>query len=127
MPEIKTQLLNLQDIKSFLKISNFDVVRVEKKILSPVRLLGAGRIINRYLATLPIFSFFCLRQYVIARSLNNVSNTKFSSASIIIPCKNEQGNIEAAIKRLPVFSKDIEVIFIEGNSSDKTLGKNSIG
>ena len=68
MPEIKTQLLNLQDIKSFLKISNFDVVRVEKKILSPVRLLGAGRIINRYLATLPIFSFFCLRQYVIARS-----------------------------------------------------------
>ena len=37
MPEIKTQLLNLQDIKSFLKISNFDVVRVEKKILSPVK------------------------------------------------------------------------------------------
>jgi ubiquinone/menaquinone biosynthesis C-methylase UbiE len=123
MPEIKTQLLNLQDIKSFLKISNFDVVRVEKKILSPIRLLGIGRIINRYLATLPIFSFFCLRQYVIARSLNNIGKAKFSSASIIIPCKNEQGNIEAAIKRLPIFSKDIEVIFIEGNSSDKTWEK----
>ena len=46
MPEIKTQLLNLQDIKSFLKISNFDVVRVEKKILSPIKILGIGRIIE---------------------------------------------------------------------------------
>ena len=42
MPEIKTQLLNLQDIKSFLKISNFDVVRVEKKILSPVKTSWIG-------------------------------------------------------------------------------------
>ena len=88
-----------------------------------MRLLGIGRIINRYLATLPIFSFFCLRQYIIARSLNNIGKFKYSSASIIIPCKNEQGNIEAAIKRLPIFSKDIEVIFIEGNSSDKTWEK----
>ncbi len=123
MPEIKTQLLNLQDIKSFLKISNFDVVRVEKKILSPVSLFGLGRLINRYLATFPIFSFFCLRQYVIARSLDKIDKFKYNSASIIIPCKNEQGNIEAAIKRLPRFSKNLEVIFIEGNSSDKTWEK----
>ena len=64
-----------------------------------------------------------MRQYVVARSLNSIVKTKFSSASIIIPCKNEQGNIEAAIKRLPIFAKDIEVIFIEGNSSDKTWEK----
>ncbi|MDC3024319.1 glycosyltransferase [Alphaproteobacteria bacterium] len=123
MPEINTQLLNLQDIKSFLKISNFDVVRIEKKILLPISLLGIGRIINRYLATLPLFSFFCLRQYVIARSLTKVNDHKYNSASIIIPCKNEQGNIENAIKRLPRFSKRMEVIFVEGNSSDKTWEK----
>lgn len=123
MPEIKTQLLNLQDIKSFLKISNFDVVRVEKKILSPIKLLGIGRVLNRYFATLPIFSFFCLRQYVIARSLDKIDKTKYNSASIIIPCKNEQGNIEAAIKRLPRFAKNMEIIFVEGNSSDQTWKK----
>ena len=121
MPEIKTQLLNLQDIKSFLKISNFDVVRVEKKILSPIKILGIGRLINRYLATLPVFSFFCLRQYIIARSLDKIDKFKYTSASIIIPCKNEQGNIEDAIKRLPRFSKDMEIIFIEGNSRDNTF------
>ncbi len=120
MPEIKTQLLNLQDIKSFLKIANFDVVRLEKKILSPIKFFGIGRVVNRYLATFPLLSFFCLRQYVVARSLEKTSKTEYSSASIIIPCKNEEGNIESAIKRLPKFTKKLEVIFIEGNSNDKT-------
>tara|TARA_B100000029_G_C17520341_1_gene939635 strand:+ start:190 stop:1641 length:1452 start_codon:yes stop_codon:yes gene_type:complete len=123
MPEIKTQLLNLNDIKSFLKIANFDVVRLEKKILSPIKLFGLGRVINRYLATLPIFSFFCLRQYVVARSLESLRKIDYNSASVIIPCKNEAGNIEAAIKRLPRFTRKLEVIFIEGNSSDNTWEK----
>ena len=123
MPEIKTQLLNLQDIKSFLKIANFDVVRLEKKILSPIKFFGIGRVVNRYLATFPLLSFFCLRHYVVARSLEKLSKTEYSSASIIIPCKNEEGNIEAAIKRLPKFTKKLEVIFIEGNSNDKTWEK----
>ncbi len=123
MPEIKTQLLNLNDIKNFLDIANFDVVRLEKKILFPINFFGFGRLINRYLATLPILSFFCLRQYVIARSLEKASKVQYKSASIIIPCKNEEGNVEAAIKRLPIFSNKLEVIFIEGNSTDKTWEK----
>ena len=44
MPEVKTQLLNLNDIKNFLKISNFDVVRLEKKILSPIKLFWYRKI-----------------------------------------------------------------------------------
>ena len=76
MPEVKTQLLNLNDIKNFLKISNFDVVRLEKKILSPIKFFGIGRFLNRYFAILPIFSFFCLRQYVVARSLEKAFQEK---------------------------------------------------
>ena len=123
MPEIKTQLMNLNDIKNFLNIANFDVVRLEKKILSPLKLFGIGRIINRYLATMPILSFFCLRHYVVARSLKKACKEEYNSASIIIPCKNEEGNIEQAIARLPKFSKNLEVIFVEGNSKDKTWEK----
>jgi glycosyltransferase involved in cell wall biosynthesis len=39
----------------------------------------------------------------------------------VIPCRNERGNIEAAIRRLPSFGTDMEIIFIEGHSSDGTL------
>jgi len=42
------------------------------------------------------------------------------SVSIIIPARNEKGNIENAIKRLPAFGASQELIFVEGHSSDQT-------
>ena len=44
-----------------------------------------------------------------------------SSASVVIPCRNEKGNIEPAIQRLERFADDVEVIYVEGHSSDGTL------
>jgi glycosyltransferase involved in cell wall biosynthesis len=42
------------------------------------------------------------------------------SVSIIIPARNEKGNIQSAIERLPSFGKSQELIFVEGHSSDGT-------
>ena len=39
-------LLNPSDIKNFLKLSNFETVRVERKILLPMKVLGLERFIN---------------------------------------------------------------------------------
>jgi glycosyltransferase involved in cell wall biosynthesis len=41
--------------------------------------------------------------------------------SIVIPCRNEKGNIEPVIQRLERFADDMEVIYVEGHSSDGTL------
>ena len=120
MPEVSTHLLNIEDIKSFLKVSNFDVVRKEKKILVPLKLFGFARILNKYLSTLPIFSFFCLRHYIVARSISAGKKHIPNSASIIVPCKNERGNVEQAVKGIAKFAEQTEVIFVEGNSSDGT-------
>ena len=43
------------------------------------------------------------------------------SVSIIIPCRNERGNIEQAVKRLPHFGAHQEIIFVDGHSTDGTL------
>ncbi len=37
------------------------------------------------------------------------------------PARNERGNIEPAVQRLPQFCDDIEIIFIEGHSKDGTF------
>jgi glycosyltransferase involved in cell wall biosynthesis len=42
------------------------------------------------------------------------------SVSIVIPARNESGNIENAIRRMPEFGRSIEIIFVEGNSTDDT-------
>ena len=42
------------------------------------------------------------------------------SLTIVIPARNERGNIEDALNRMPDFGAPTEVIFVEGNSSDGT-------
>jgi glycosyltransferase involved in cell wall biosynthesis len=61
-----------------------------------------------------------LRHYSVCRSLRK-ANDSIRSASVVIPARNEKGNIEPAIKRMPRFCDGIEVIFIEGHSRDGTM------
>ena len=42
------------------------------------------------------------------------------SATIVIPARNERGNIESAIRRMPRFAEALEIIFVEGHSRDDT-------
>ena len=120
MPNINSTLLSPSDILNFLEGSNFQTVRVDRKILLPFKIFGFERIINRYISPLPLFSNICLRHYNIARSLKVINKEKKKSVSIIIPCKNEKGNISSAIRRIKKFTEKIEVIFVEGNSNDGT-------
>ncbi|MEI8136899.1 MAG: glycosyltransferase family 2 protein, partial [Bacteroidota bacterium] len=83
-------------------------------------------IFNKYLAKFPIFRFFTLNIYSFAKPLpenNEESYDKKYSTTVVIPARNESGNIENAILRLPKFGKHIEIIFIEGNSTDDTWQK----
>ena len=41
--------------------------------------------------------------------------------SVIVPARNEAGNIAAIIDRVPLMGKETEIIFVEGNSKDDTL------
>ena len=123
MPDLNPPLFGLSDLKNFLKISNFQTVKVEKKIILPHFFFGLGRLINRFIANFPIINELCLRQYLISRSLKVVNRSQFDSASIIVPCKNEFGNIKNCIDRIPKFCENIEVIFVEGNSKDNTWGE----
>lgn len=43
------------------------------------------------------------------------------ATTILIPCRNEKGNIEAAVLRTLSLGVATEIIFVEGNSTDGTL------
>jgi glycosyltransferase involved in cell wall biosynthesis len=75
--------------------------------------------INRFISILPVIRHLSLRHYSVCRSLLQ-RHDDVRSASVIIPARNERGNIEAAIKRMPQFCDDLEIIFVEGHSSDDT-------
>jgi len=113
-------VLSPADIHSLAALSDFDVIKSESRLLSPLRLFGIGRLINRFVSILPLIRNLSLRHYSVCRSLRQ-KHDDIRSASIVIPARNERGNIESAIKRIPKFCDDIEVIFVEGHSGDGTL------
>ena len=94
-------------------------MRTEVRLLSPFALLGLGRLLNRFLSPMPLLRQLCLRHYMVARSSETVDDG-LRSATVVVPARNERGNIEAAVLRTPRFCDDIEYIFIEGHSRDGT-------
>jgi Glycosyl transferase family 2/Methyltransferase domain len=119
MPQPSQNVLAPADVCSLAALADFEALKSERRVLSPLRIFGLGRLINRFLAPFPVFSSLCLRHYTVCRSLRRLGEAP-STATIVIPARNERGNIEAAIQRIPRFAKTLEIIFVEGHSSDGT-------
>lgn len=118
MPTPEQSWLSLDDLRNLLALADFQVVKTERRLLCPVYVPLLSTLLNR-LGSLPFLNRACLSHYVVARPLA-VREPKALSVSIIIPCRNERGNIEPAVQRLPKFGRSQEVIFVDGHSKDGT-------
>ena len=108
------------DFLNLLDLADFEVISQEQRQLLPRRWLGLGPLINRFIAPLPGIRRLCLRTYIVGRPVRQFPDRRFS-VSIVIPCRNEKGNVENAILRMPKFGTAQEILFVEGNSSDATF------
>ena len=61
------------------------------------------------------------RIYVL-RDRGTAAAPRRASVSVIVPTRNEAGNVAAALARTPVMGSGTELIFVEGHSSDDTWG-----
>jgi glycosyltransferase involved in cell wall biosynthesis len=93
------------------------LIRHEPRILCPVRLWGIEHLLNRFIA--PFLPVFCFSVFSIAR-LAPVNQASEKSVSVVIPARNEAGNIEAAVQRTPEMGVAKELIFVEGHSKYNT-------
>jgi ubiquinone/menaquinone biosynthesis C-methylase UbiE len=116
----KINYIATADFLNVMDLADFEVISQEQRQLLPRRWLGLGPSINRYVAPLPGIRQLCLRTYIIGRPVRQFPDRKFS-VSIVVPCRNEEGNIENTILRMPKFAASQQILFVEGNSSDGTL------
>jgi glycosyltransferase involved in cell wall biosynthesis len=63
-----------------------------------------------------------LANFILARPLNADGGRPASRVSVIVPTRNEEGNIPAVFSRTPELGAGTELIFVEGRSSDDTSG-----
>ena len=111
-----------EDARNLLLLTGYELVREDSKLLIPAYIPVLSYFANRFLAPLPGFRLFNLLNIVVARpvSQSNSNPGAAPSVSVVVPARNEAGNIEAAILRTPAMGPDDELIFIEGNSTDNT-------
>jgi glycosyltransferase involved in cell wall biosynthesis len=94
---------------------------LESKLLIPLYIPLLSELINRFVAPLPFFRAFNLLNIAVTRPLHRQAPRHAApSVSVIVPARNEAGNIETAILRTPKMGPDDELIFIEGHSTDDT-------
>lgn len=114
-----------EDANNFLLLSDYEIVRSESRVLVPFYIPFISNVINRYIAPLPFFRLFNLVNIIVARpcKTEEANRTSAQSVSVVVAARNEEGNIEDLIHRLPEMGPDDELIFIEGNSTDNTWEK----
>jgi hypothetical protein len=109
------------DVENFLLLAGFEAVRRDSRLLCPVRIPVLSWILNTLLAPLVFFRSFTMVNILIARPMHGGSSQATTpSVSIVVPARNESGNIAAILRRCPKMGPDDELIFIEGNSTDDT-------
>jgi SAM-dependent methyltransferase len=109
--------ISRQDLWNLLELANWEVIKTEPRILCPVEIPILSSFLNRVMA--PLLSPLCLSIIVIARP-RGTREVRPTSVSVVIPARNEAGNIPAIVERTPRMGTWTELIFIEGNSSDNT-------
>lgn len=109
-----------EDIANLLRLSNFDVIRTSSYLMMPKRIPPLTSFFNYFLSLFPGFRLLNLVDLVIARPSPSPLRDEDLSVSVIVPCRNERGNVEDAIRRIPEMGRETEIIFVDGNSTDGT-------
>lgn len=112
--------LSVWDLENLLHLAHFDVIRQSTDVLCPVRLPLVDALCNRYLVRLAGLRHLGLVTFVVARPEGPPPGAERFTCSVVIPTRNERGNVAAAVARTPPLGAHTEIIFVDGNSTDGT-------
>ena len=110
------------DVKNLLALENFEVVKHSKEILLPRSIRFLSGFFNKFLSKLPGAAWFTLTNIFVARLCTKPKwKARKPVVSVIIPARNEAGNIKNILGRTPTMGSGTELVFVEGGSTDATF------
>ncbi|HEY2143094.1 MAG TPA: glycosyltransferase [Candidatus Udaeobacter sp.] len=120
VPRTEQNWLSTADIRNLLRLAGFEALETHRIVLLAKYLPLLSDFLNRFCARLPLLSKLCMTQVVVARMLPTSILRENLAVSVIIPCKNEKGNVEDAVRRIPALAGRTELIFCDDQSTDGT-------
>jgi SAM-dependent methyltransferase len=121
MPTAEQNWLSMNDLDNLLDLAHFEVVRQGTALLLPLRVPLLCTLFNRYLARLPLLRQLGLVQFLIARPQPPAAARREGSVTVLVPTRNERGNIRALVARVPEMGTATEILFVDGHSEDGTV------
>lgn len=121
MPRRPQNWLPFGAVESIAALEGFEVVRATHAVLCPVRVPVLSAILNRFVAKCPGVARLCLLHRVVLRRRPEAVSAPPPAVSVVVPCRNERGNIEPLVRRLPAMGSRTQIVFVDGDSSDGTV------
>jgi SAM-dependent methyltransferase len=120
-PGLGENWLTVSDINNLLNLSGFEPIKSSHEVLFPIGIPLLAPFLNKFLVRFWPFNHLGLTNFIIARPLGIAHrHVEKPKVSVIVPARNEAGNIENILSRVPEMGGGTEIVFVEGNSTDNT-------
>jgi len=104
---------------NLLELADFRIETSRHGLLVPIPIPWVAGIANRHLSGKRIVSYVDLVNVIVARP-GPALPLEHLTVSVVIPCRNEVDNVEAAVERTPDMGTHTEILFVDGASTDGT-------
>jgi SAM-dependent methyltransferase len=113
--------LTVGDMRNLLGLAGFEVIRRWEEVLCPVPVPGLAALANRVLVKSWPFKLGAMANFMVARpDPASLPPKPAPTVTVVVPARNEAGNIDAIFTRVPDMGRETELIFVEGHSRDDT-------
>jgi len=122
-PTLLQNWLTVPDLNNLLHLGGYEPLRHWQEVLWPVPTPGVQQLMNKVLVRFPPFSWGAMTNFLVARPARGrrvAAGERPPRVSVIVPARNESGNVEAIFDRVPEMGSGTELLFVEGNSTDDT-------
>lgn len=127
VPSPTANWLSESDFTTLFDLTDLEAVRFEDRMMLPFGVPGLSHLANKYLVKAPGMTRTALYRIYVLRArasspakVRSVDHVKTPSVTVVVPARNEAGNIEGAVYRTPLMGSATEIIFVEGGSKDAT-------
>ena len=113
--------LSLPDLRGFLHLAGFEVVKTGARMPCPKYVPGVAELLNDVVGRLPLLQRLGFVHYLVARPIMPLAKPPAAySCSVVVPCRDEEGNVPHIAPRVPQMGAFTEIVFVDDGSSDRT-------
>ncbi len=113
--------LTVEDIQNLLALSGWELIRSWEEVLWPLSFPILGGFCNKFLVKWWPFKYLALTNFFLARPSPAATPVLGPPVvSVIVPARNEAGNVPEIFRRVPEMGGGTELVLVEGHSTDGT-------